>query len=205
MLLKVPSGHFFCVQIYNLIMLNTFFAKKVGMTARYSTDGQRWGATIVEIPKMEVVGKRLAEKHGYTATIVKSQVASHRSQIGEVRGEHENEGEIKFEDIIKVGDKVKVSGTSKGHGFTGVVKHYKFAGGPRTHGQSDRERARGSSGSTTTPGRVLRGKRMAGRMGNDTVTVRNLQVLEIDSLTRRLILKGSLPGSRLGLLTITKV
>lgn len=175
------------------------------MTARYSADGKRWGATIVEVPKMEVIGKRLQEKHGYTATMVKVQGTRRKAQDKEIRGEHKNEGEVRFEDVVKVGDKVKVSGTSKGHGFTGVVKHYKFAGGPRTHGQSDRERARGSSGSTTTPGRVLRGKRMAGRMGNDTVTVRNLQILEIDPATRRMILKGSLPGSRLGLLTITKV
>lgn len=186
-------------------MIATFFAKKVGMTARYDAAGKRWGATIVEIPKMEVVGKRVKEKQGYTASLIKIQGSRSKFQLKEIRGEHENEGEVKFDEIVKVGDLVNVAGISKGHGFTGVVKRYKFAGGPKTHGQSDRERARGSSGSTTTPGRVLRGKRMAGRMGNDRVTVKNLQVLEIDPATRRLILKGSLPGSSLNLLAITRV
>lgn len=186
-------------------MLNTFFAKKVGMTARYDGTGKRWGATVVEVPKMEVAGKRSVEKNGYTATVVEIQRSKGVKMQKEIRGEHKNEGEVRFEEIVKVGDMVNVAGITKGHGFTGVVKRYRFAGGPKTHGQSDRERARGSSGSTTTPGRVLRGKRMAGRMGNDRITVKNLQVLEIDPVTRRLIIKGSLPGSSLNLVVITKV
>lgn len=174
------------------------------MTARYSPDGKRFGATVVKVPNISVSGRRILEKHGYAATIAKLQITNYKSQNREIRGNFDDEGDIKFEELVKVGDKVKVSGITKGHGFTGVVKRYKFAGGPRTHGQSDRERARGSSGSTTTPGRVLRGKRMAGRMGNQTVTTRSLQILEIDPASRTLIIKGSLPGSRLNLLTITR-
>lgn len=112
--------------------------------------------------------------------------------------------EIKVEAVFAVGDTVRVTGTSKGKGFAGVVKRHHFKGGPRTHGQSDRERAPGSIGQTTTPGRVYRGKRMAGRMGNDTVTVRNLTVIAMDPATQTLTLKGLVPGAKNGLLIVAK-
>jgi len=99
------------------------------------------------------------------------------------------------------GDLVKVTGKSKGKGFQGVVKRHKFAGGPRTHGQSDRERAPGSIGQGTTPGRVYKGKRMAGRMGYDTVTIKNLLV--VDVLEDGLLLKGLIPGVKNSLLSIS--
>ncbi|MBI5619706.1 50S ribosomal protein L3 [Candidatus Gottesmanbacteria bacterium] len=107
-------------------------------------------------------------------------------------------------DVFQPGDAVRVTGTSKGKGFAGVVKRHHFAGGPRTHGQSDRERAPGSIGQTTTPGRVYRGKRMAGRMGSDQVTVRGLAVVSIDPEKNILTVKGVVPGGRRGLLLITK-
>ena len=105
---------------------------------------------------------------------------------------------------LAVGDKVTVTGTSKGKGFAGVVKRHGFSGGPRTHGQSDRERSPGSIGQTTTPGRVYRGKRMAGRMGNDRVTLRKLEVIAIDGEKNLLTLKGLVPGGANGLLLISK-
>lgn len=95
---------------------------------------------------------------------------------------------------IKVGDKIKVSGTSKGRGFQGVVKRHGFHGGPKTHGQKNRLRAPGSIGSTA-PQRVLPGRRMAGRMGSARVSVKNLQVVEIKPADRLLLLKGAVPGS----------
>ena len=119
-------------------------------------------------------------------------------QIGEAQlfiGE-----EIKPELLFKVGDLVKVSGTSKGKGFAGVVKRHRFAGGPKTHGQSDRWRAPGSMGQSTTPGRVYKGKRMAGRMGSDRVTVQNLKVIKIDETG--LTLKGVVPGHKHGLIEV---
>jgi large subunit ribosomal protein L3 len=97
-------------------------------------------------------------------------------------------------DVFKVGDYVAVVGTSKGKGFQGVVKRWGFAGGPRTHGQSDRERAPGSIGQTTTPGRVYKGKKMAGRMGGDRVTVKNLQVVSLDPEKGEIEISGALPG-----------
>jgi len=99
------------------------------------------------------------------------------------------------------GDMVTVTGKSKGKGFQGVVKRHKFAGGPRTHGQSDRERSPGSIGQGTTPGRVYKGKRMAGRMGYETVTVKNLLV--VDSLEDGILIKGLVPGPSEGLIAIS--
>ena len=92
------------------------------------------------------------------------------------------------------GDVINVSGVSKGRGFTGVVKRWGFAGGPKTHGQSDRVRAPGSIGGGTDPGRVFKGKKMAGRMGGKNVTVRNLEVVGIDN--DYVLIKGGIPGSR---------
>jgi len=112
--------------------------------------------------------------------------------------------EIKVGDVFAIGDKVTVTGTSKGKGFAGVVKRHGFHGGPRTHGQSDRERSPGSIGATTTPGRVYRGKRMAGRMGGDRVTLRKLLVVAIDAEKNILTLKGLVPGAKKSLLLITK-
>lgn len=112
--------------------------------------------------------------------------------------------EVSVGDVFAVGDAIRVTGTSKGKGFAGVVKRHGFKGGPRTHGQSDRERAPGSIGATTTPGRVYRGKRMAGRMGTQRVTQRGLNVVAIDPDTNTLMVKGLVPGGRNGLLIIQK-
>ncbi len=96
--------------------------------------------------------------------------------------------------FFKLGDKVDVSGVSKGKGFQGAIKRHGFACGPRTHGQSDRRRAPGSLGETTTPGRVYKGKRMAGRMGNDRVTIKGLEVINIDD--KEITVKGLIPGHK---------
>lgn len=97
---------------------------------------------------------------------------------------------------LAVGQRLKVTGISKGKGFAGVVKRYHFKGGPKTHGQSDRQRHAGSIGQTTTPGRVYKGKRMAGRMGNDQVTIKSTKVVEIDQEKKILKLSGPMPGAR---------
>ncbi len=102
------------------------------------------------------------------------------------------------------GEEVDVIGTSKGKGFAGVMKRHGFRGGPRTHGQSDRPRAPGSIGPGTTPGRVLKGTRMAGRMGNDRVTIKALEVIQADPGRNLLLVKGSVPGPNGGLVMIRK-
>jgi len=112
--------------------------------------------------------------------------------------------QISVDQVFAAGDRVRVTGTSKGKGFAGVVKRHHFRGGPRTHGQSDRERAPGSIGQTTTPGRVYKGKRMAGRMGTETVTVRNLTVVAVDPEKQTITIKGVVPGAVNGLLIIAK-
>ena len=112
--------------------------------------------------------------------------------------------EIKVSDIFSPGDTVTVTGTSKGKGFAGVVKRWGFAGGPRTHGQSDRLRAPGSIGQGTTPGRVRKGKKMAGRMGNQQVTISNLKVIDVNPDTNELIISGLVPGPRGALLIVKK-
>ncbi len=106
--------------------------------------------------------------------------------------------------LFNPGDRVDVIGDSKGRGFAGVMKRHGFHGGPKTHGQSDRWRAAGSIGAGTTPGRVLKGTRMAGRMGNERVTVKNLEVLATDAERGLLAVKGAVPGASGGLVTVMK-
>ncbi len=108
--------------------------------------------------------------------------------------------EVKPDLLFKIGDLVKVSGTSKGKGFQGVVRRHGFAGGPKTHGQSDRLRAPGSAGQSTTPGRVYKGKRMAGRMGNQLTSIQNLKIMKVDDTG--LTVKGVVPGHIHGLVTV---
>jgi len=112
--------------------------------------------------------------------------------------------QINASEIFAPGDMVDVTGISKGKGWAGGVKRWGFHGGPRTHGQSDRERAPGSIGQTTTPGRVYRGKKMAGRMGSDTVTVKNLEVIEVTA-DGVLLIKGLVPGNVNGLVMVKKI
>lgn len=112
---------------------------------------------------------------------------------------------IKLSDIFKVGDVVEVTGTSKGKGFASGIKLHNFRGGPRTHGQSDRERAPGSLGQTTTPGRVYKGKRMAARMGGNTVTIKNLHIISTDQETNEMIISGQIPGRPGGFILVRKI
>lgn len=161
------------------------------MTGKYTPERTRKGVTVLRVPDMKVLGLRTKEKHGYDAVIM--QVAK---KVKEIRTEEKPEvgTEIKFEEIVKAGDRVDVAGTSKGKGFAGVVKRHHFKGGPRTHGQSNKERSPGSSGQTTTPGRVYRGKRRAGHMGNERVTMPGLKVLEVDAEKKLITVIGSVPG-----------
>lgn len=181
-------------------MLNTIFAKKLGMTAKFTPKGERVGTTLLQVLPMKVLDLRTNEKHKYEAVRVDI-----GGKIREVRTDEKLEPgtEIKIDEVLKIGDVVRVSGTSKGKGFAGAVKRYGFAGGPRTHGQSDRERAPGSSGSTTTPGRVYKGKRRAGHMGNERVSVSGLRILDINADLITVV--GSVPGVKNRLLEVRKI
>jgi large subunit ribosomal protein L3 len=112
---------------------------------------------------------------------------------------------VKVSDIFKAGDVVSVTSTSKGKGFAGVIKRWHFSGGPKTHGQSDRLRAPGSIGQGTTPGRVYKGKHMAGRMGGEQITIKNLRVVAVDPEKNMLSLSGPVPGGKGTLLVIKKI
>src|SRR3972149_1976835 len=170
--------------------------RKLGMTQVFREDGAVIPVTAIEEAPYTGPPAPNREKEGYSAVQIgfgeKKRLTSpekgHLKGLGSFRHLREfrvGEGggiEVgqKFDvGLFKPGDMVGVTGTSKGKGFAGVVKRHHFAGGPKTHGQSDRHRAPGSVGSTTTPGRVYKGKRMAGRMGKERVTVKNLQVVDV--------------------------
>ncbi|MCH7786782.1 MAG: 50S ribosomal protein L3, partial [Chloroflexi bacterium] len=106
--------------------------------------------------------------------------------------------------LFEAGEIVDATGLTKGRGFAGGVKRHGFHGGPKTHGQSDRHRAPGSIGAGTTPGRVLKGLKMAGHMGNNRVTIRNLEIISVDQERNLLFIKGAVPGARNSLLIIRK-
>ncbi len=206
-------------------MINTLLGTKIGQTQYFSEDGKRLPVTLITagpcvVTKITSSGPgvfRIQLGFGTTKHLNRP-VSGQLKQAGleikprflrEIKLEATSEElktgqEIKVSEVFNVGDKVQVTGTSKGKGFAGVVKRHGFAGGPRTHGQSDRERAPGSIGQTTTPGRVYRGKRMAGRMGGEKVTVRGLKVVNIDTDKNTLVVKGLVPGARNGLLIVQK-
>ena len=130
------------------------------------------------------------------------------SFLAEVRLNSESEfkvgDKVNFSDVVSEGDTITITGTSKGKGFAGGVKRWGFSGGPATHGQSDRLRAPGSIGQGTTPGRVLKGKHMAGRMGQDTKTIKNLRVLKIDAEKGEILVLGPVPGRIGGVVSIRR-
>lgn len=195
--------------LFLLSMTNTIYAVKTGMVGKYTPSRERVGVTMVKVLPMVTESLRTMEKHKYQAVRYKIQDTRYKNKSiwREVRTDEQIElgKEIKIGDVLKVGDLVKVTGISKGKGTAGPVKRWGFKGGPRTHGQSNRERSPGSSGSTTTPGRVLKGKKRAGHMGVDKISIMGLKVLEVDEASNIVGLIGSVPGNNRGLLTLTKL
>jgi large subunit ribosomal protein L3 len=202
-------------------MANALFGRKLGMTQVFSTGGEARGVTVVEAGPCTVVQIKTKENDGYDAIQlgfgqrkrVNEPMKGHLKKLGdfrylrEVRVADPNEyeiGQTLGADVFEEGDIVHVVGKSKGRGFAGGVKRHHFAGGPKTHGQSDRHRAPGSIGSGTTPGRVRKGLRMAGHMGDERVTVKNLRVFEINPDRGVILIEGSVPGAINGVVRITK-
>jgi len=207
-------------------MFPGIIGKKIGMTQLFQESGEAVAVTAIQAGPSVVTQIKSRDRDGYDAIQVgfienkvkQSQLSS--PEKGHLRG-LENVRylrEFRTDDIslvkrgdkvdvgfLKHGDLVNVTGLSKGRGFAGVVKRHHFAGGPKTHGQTDRHRAPGSIGATTFPGRVLKGKRMAGHMGNGGVTARNLEVIQADPERNLLLVKGTVPGANGGLLVIEKV
>lgn len=209
--------------------MNSILGTKIDQTQKYTSRGERIPVTRIQAGPCSVVQIKTKDKDGYWAIqlglgrkkkankplegrLKKAKIATPPFFLQEIRLKETEEklglepGEIVMVDkIFKQGDIIDVIGVSKGKGFAGVVKRWGFKGGPRTHGQSDRERAPGSIGAGTTPGRVWKGKKMAGRMGHQRTTVKNLEVFAVEPKENLLLIKGLVPGPRGGLLMIRKV
>jgi large subunit ribosomal protein L3 len=203
-------------------MLKGLIGKKVGMTQIFDESGAVIPVTLVEAGPCYVTQVRLPDRDGYSAVQLGfGEVKQKRlsgGQLGHLKrndlpplrflrefrekNPELNEGDALSVTVFSVGDAVDVIGTSKGKGFAGAVKRYHFRGGPKTHGQSDRNRAPGSRGSGTTPGRVYKGARGPGHMGNDRVTVSNLRIVLVDPERNLLGIRGAVPGSRGGIVQI---
>jgi large subunit ribosomal protein L3 len=203
-------------------MLKGLIGKKIGMTQIFDDNGAAVPVTLIEAGPCFVTQIRTVEKEGYSAVQLGfEEVKPKRLSGGEIghlkradlpplkyirefryKAADLKEGDKLDVAVFVVGEKVDVSGTSKGKGFAGGVKRYHFRGGPKTHGASDRLRAPGSNGSTTTPGRVYKGHRAAGHMGNDSVTAQNLKVVLVDAERNVIGVNGSVPGARGGLVVV---
>jgi len=188
-------------------MVQGIIGKKLGMGRIYGDNGEVEVVTAIEAGPCVVTQVKTKAKEGYNAAQLGFGETKPFKYLREFRvadTEAIKVGDRIDASLFKEGDLVDISGVSKGKGFAGVVKRHGFAGGPKTHGQSDRHRAPGSIGSTTSPGRVLKGMRMAGHMGNSRVTSRNLEVCKADPARNLLLVKGAVPGAKNGLLLIKK-
>jgi large subunit ribosomal protein L3 len=201
--------------------MEAILGRKLGMTQVFAANGEARGVTVVEAGPCVVVQIKTKDKDGYDAIQlgfgarkhVNDPLRGHMKRLGqfqylrEVRVEDPNAFELGQKlgaEMFEEGDVVDVVGKSKGKGFAGGVKRYHFHGGPKTHGQSDRHRSPGSIGSGTTPGHVRKGLHMAGHMGDDRVTAKNLKVFESNPARGIILIEGSVPGAVNGLLRITK-
>jgi large subunit ribosomal protein L3 len=203
-------------------MFKGLIGKKLGMTQVFSEDGNAVPVTIIEAGPCFVTQIRTLEKNGYSAVQLGYGEVKAKKLTGGQLGHLERnslpplrylrEFRIKKPDIkegdkvdvsqFEIGNRVDVVGVSKGKGFAGTVKRYNFRGGPKTHGQSDRLRAPGSIGATTTPGRVFKGKKMPGHMGSERVSSQNVKVMLVDLEKNLIGVNGSVPGPRGGLVVI---
>jgi len=202
-------------------MAQEIIGKKLGMSQIFSDDGKLAAVTAIEAGPCTIAQVKTFARDGYNA--VQLGFGEVKRAKSSTRGQIKGTGKFKYlrefrqtdtksvkvgqkidVSLFQAGDLVNVTGLSKGKGFAGVVKRHHFAGGPKTHGQSDRHRAPGSIGATTSPGRVFKGLHMAGHMGSQRVTARNLEVFQADPDRNLLLIRGAVPGSRNGLLLIKK-
>ncbi len=198
--------------------------KKIGMINFFDGRGNAIAATVVEAGPCPVIQIKTVEENGYHAVqlgyLERKVKKTNKPLLGHYRKVkmvpqrilkefRDFEGDVKLGDQVRVdifyeGERVKITGLSKGRGFAGVVKRHKFSGGPKTHGQSDRHRAPGSIGSSSFPKRVFKGLRMAGRMGHKKVSVQNLEILKVIPDRNYLLVRGGVPGARNTILEIRK-
>lgn len=202
-------------------MAEGLLGKKVGMTQLFQENGESLSVSILRVGPCFVTQIKTKEKDGYTALqlgfdesrrLTKPE-RGHLKTLPPLKHLYEvrtsdianfQVGQKLNLSLFNVGDLVDVSGVSKGKGTAGVIKRHHFSGGKKSHGQSDRMRAPGSSGATTTPGRVLKGLRRAGQMGNARVTTTNMQVVQVDAERNLIAIKGSVPGAPASLVFVRK-
>ncbi|HKA32655.1 MAG TPA: 50S ribosomal protein L3 [Candidatus Binatia bacterium] len=206
--------------------MNGLLGKKIGMTQVFGADGTVVPVTVIQTGPCIVVQKKEAARDGYDALQVgfgsrKAQRVNKPEQghfkkagkgafevLREFRtdkaGEYELGQEIKAGDLFKTGDFVDVAGISKGHGFSGVIKRWSFAGFPGSHGTHEYFRHGGSIGNRSYPGRVFKGKRMAGHWGDERISVQNLEVVEVRPEDNLLLIKGSVPGAQRSVVIIKR-
>ncbi len=202
-------------------MLQGFLGTKIGMTQIFREDGKVVPVTVIQAGPCVVTQVKTMETDGYEAVQLGFGDVKRRNKpqaghlknsklsryLREVTTDDTNGftiGQSIGVDIFEAGEKVDVIGTSKGRGFAGVMKRWNFGGGPRTHGQSDRARAPGSIGGGTTPGKVYKGMKMGGHMGNRRITVKGLEIIEIDTERNLLMVKGGIPGAPNSLIQIRR-
>lgn len=199
--------------------MKAIIAQKIAMSEIFDDEGNVVPVTVLHAPEMTVTQVKTIDRDGYEAIQFGSGEKKEKHISHPLKGhlaasgarsaflkEFPLEGEYKVGDKVNVsvfaeGDEVQISGKAKGRGFQGVVKRHGFGGGPRTHGQKHSEREPGSIGSVW-PQRVLKGKRMAGRMGNNRVTVSNITVVKIEPEKELLFVKGAVPGARGGIVEV---
>lgn len=200
-------------------MLEGLLGKKIGMTHLFGAESRVVPVTVLEIGPCVVTQVRTTERDGYEAVQVgfgeakqlNRPASGHQKAAGSTKrrlrefkaiDEVPTVGEAITVGQFQPGDMVDVTANTKGRGFQGVVRRHGYAGGPKTHGQSDRQRAPGSAGPGTFPGRVLKGKAMPGHMGNEQVTIRHLVVEQVDIERNLLMVRGGVPGARSGHVTV---
>ena len=202
--------------------MNTLIARKVGMTQIYDENSKALGVTVLDVSDCRVVQVKNNDIDGYSAaqlTIgskknstkpLKNHFKKYNSEPGEIVFEVEIDDSfeispgsiVKVSDIFEVGQKVDISGLSKGKGFAGVMKRHGFGGGRASHGKNSVMRKPGSVGAGADPSRIWKGKKMPGRYGGYNVTCKNLEILKIDLENNLLFIKGAVPGANNGLVTI---
>lgn len=204
-------------------MSEGIIGKKLGMTQVFQPDGVSQAVTAIEAGPCTVMQVKTVEKEGYSAAQLGFGEAKKRRATKKGRSREKDAVKPRYlrefpldenqtvevgqkidVSLFKSGDLVDVTGISKGKGFAGGVKRHHFRGGPKTHGQSDRHRAPGSIGAGSSPGRVLKGMRMAGHLGHEQVTVSKLEVVEADPARNLLLIKGAVPGAPNGVVLIRK-
>ena len=204
-------------------MRSGVIAKKLGMTRLFMEDGRQVPVTVLQMENLQVVAQRTGEKDGYSAVQLGAGAAKAKRTSAAMRGHFAAakvepkrkiaEFRVSAENLIEVGEEiiadhyfegqyVDVSGTSIGKGFAGAMKRWNFGGLRATHGVSISHRSHGSTGQCQEPGRVFKGKKMAGHMGAAKVTTQNLQVVKTDSDRGLLMIKGAVPGSKGGWVTV---